>query len=106
MLSNMVMHLNRAGTHRHIVWDGQVKVRAGDWVFQVSNGHVLSPAYVVRVARSSSDRMVWLSYMRNVKRPSIGKLREVLPILEEGFEQHELSGQPRLGRIPNLHVVR
>ena len=90
----------------YIVWDGPVKARAGDWVFQVSNGHVLIPAYVVRVARSGSHRVIWLSYVRTAKRPSIGKLREALPILEPDFEQHVLSGQSRVGRILKLFGVR
>jgi hypothetical protein len=90
----------------YIVWKGPVKARAGDWVFQVSNGHVLRPAYVVRVARSSSHRVIWLSYVKTAKRPSIGKLREALPILEPGFKQHVLSGQSRVGRILKLFGVR
>jgi hypothetical protein len=90
----------------YIVWDGPVKARAGDWVFQVSNGHVVRPAYVVRVARSGSHRVIWLSYVKTKMRPSVAKLRLVENRLEPDFEECLIVGELRVTRVTRLYRSR
>lgn len=89
----------------YLVWDGPTKARAGDWIIQISSGHVLRPAYVVRVAREGSERVMWLSYAKVRKKPRIAAIREVRPELGNEFEEFELSGRKKVGAILKLFGI-
>ena len=86
----------------YLVWDGSNKAHAGDWIIQISNGHVLRPQFVVRVARDGSDRVLWLSYVKTPKKPRVAKLREIVPSLALDFEEFALSGKSKVSRVLQL----
>lgn len=90
----------------YIVWDGPTKAETGDWVIQVSNGHILRPAIVVRISRDGSNRVLWISLVKTSKRPSVAKLRELVPRLSPNFQEFALSGSMKVARVQQLFGVR
>jgi len=89
-----------------LVWDGPTRAQAGDWIIQVSNGHVLKPAFVVRVARVGTERVLWLSLTRTYRKPVIQKMRDALPSLVPGFEEIEVSGLTKVSNLLRLFAIQ
>jgi hypothetical protein len=90
----------------YLVWDGPTQARAGDWIIQVSGGHVLRPAYVVRVAREGSSRVLWLSYVKSRRKPRIAEARKARPELDDEFDEFVLSGRKSVGKVLRLFGIR
>lgn len=90
----------------YLVWDGPIKAEAGDWIIQISNGHVLRPALVVRVAREGSERTLWLSYVKTPKKPPVAVLRKVVGEITPDFEEYALSGATKVSKVLHLFGVR
>jgi hypothetical protein len=90
----------------YLVWDGPIKAEAGGWIIQISNGRVLRPALVVRVAREGQDRTLWLSYVKTPKRPTVAVLRKVVGEVAPDFEEYALSGATKVSKVLHLFGVR
>jgi hypothetical protein len=89
----------------YLVWDGPTRARAGDWIIQVSRGHVLRPAYVVRVAREGTSRVLWFSYVKSRKKPRIAEIRMARPEIDDEFEEFVLSGRKSVGKVLRLFGI-
>lgn len=82
-----------------LYWDEPVKARAGDWVVQISNGHVRRPARVVRISKEGSARVLWLSYVKAPTRPSVSALREVIRRLEPDFGELVVLDNTKISKV-------
>jgi len=89
-----------------LYWDEPTKARAGDWVIQISNGHVRRPAQVVRVSRERQARVLWLSYVKTTKRPKVAELRAVVANLEPDFAELALGRSDTVLKVLKLFGVR
>lgn len=89
-----------------LYWDEPTKARAGDWVIQISNGHVRRPAQVVRVSREGQARVLWLSYVKAPRTPKVAELRAAFTGLEPDFGELALGRAELVLKVLRLFGVR
>lgn len=82
-----------------LYWDEPAKAREGDWVVQISNGHVRRPAQVVRVSKEGSARVLWLSYVKTPSRPSVSALRNVIRRLDPDFGEVVVLDTNKISKV-------
>jgi len=85
-----------------LYWDEPAKARAGDWVVQISNGHVLRPAQVVRISMEGSTRVLWLSYVKAPSRPRVAAIREVIRRREPDFGELVVLDNTKIREVLRL----
>jgi hypothetical protein len=83
-------------------WQEATKARAGDWIVQISNGHVLRPAQVVRISKEGEARVLWLSFVKTRKRPKVAELRGVVNGLEPDFSERALGKSETVQKVLTL----
>lgn len=81
---------------------GQTKVKKGDWIVDIRNGHVRAPAQIVRIAKRGNDSIVWLCPIKVSSRPTVKVLRGAVPALMPDFEEHTINSASLLKRILSL----
>ena len=85
-----------------LYWDEPTKARVGDWVVQISNGHVLRPAQIVRISKEGSARILWLSYVKAPSRPRVAAIREVIRRLEPDFGELVVLDNTKIRKVLRL----
>lgn len=77
-------------------------LREGEWVIDIRNGRVRTPAQVVRIASDGHDQIAWLSHVKTVTRPSIAQLRMTVAGVEAGFEERMITGRAGVEKVLTL----
>ena len=89
-------------TLQPIIWAGGTAAKPGDWVIDIRNGHVSSPAYVVRVAHHPRGDIIWLSPVKTSTRPKVAALRALAPALAPGFGTRLIRDQRTVDAVLSL----